>query len=126
MAAWRGCPRNALTGLHIPDSTNPNFCMKCGARRDQKAELLRRNDDPVTSHIAAREVVSSGRGESLRRVAIDYISAHEGCVAGEVEEGTGVTGIWKRISDLKRDGYIKYGTPRPFRGRPQHTLWLVE
>ena len=124
--AWKGCPRNALTGLHIPDPVNEDRCVRCGARRDHKAEQQRRNTDPATSHIAARAMVVSGRANSLRRIAFDYIKDHEGCVAGEVGRDTGINGIWKRISDLKRDGYIRYGSPRMFNGESQSTLWLVE
>ena len=123
---WLGCPNNALTGMHIPTKDDPLRCGRCGARRKPESpRKARRNSDPEASHLAADAIVSSGRAGSLRATAMRYVQLYPGKTAGELGElsGLGHDKLWRRISELKRDGYVFYGELRTWRGTPQHTVW---
>lgn len=65
-----------------------------------------RADDPSTSQRAALDALP--RVGSQRRAAYEAIRAagDRGMTYDEVEEATGISGVWKRISELKQGGWV--------------------
>jgi hypothetical protein len=65
----------------------------------------------------------------LRQLVMDIVRDHPGCSAGEIEEhgkASNVSGLWKRISELHRDGYLMQGESIRYSktGKYQRT-WFV-
>lgn len=89
--------------------------------RERLGLPLARATDPETSHDAARRVV--GR-ESLKVQALAYVRSHPGHCAGEIGDATGLgyQRVWRRLSELKREGLIFEGQAVEWRGRKQATL----
>ena len=85
-----------------------------------------RNTDPVTSVIAARKITRSGRRQTLCDICFDCLSENPGLTAGEVGDKTGLghLRVWRRLSDLKNQGWIKQGEPKKWEGSMQVTWWL--
>ena len=81
-----------------------------------------RNSDPWTP----RQEVNRPR---LRQLVLDIVRDHPGCTAGEIEElAKPYTGLWKRISELHRDGYLVQGEAirYPGTGKYQRTWFIRE
>ena len=59
---------------------------------------------------------------------MDYIQEHPGLTAGEIEDGSGIRGAWKRCSDLKRMNLVYVGPDRIYAGtgKDQETLFPVK
>ena len=79
-----------------------------------------RSADPDTSYQAAKRI--SHRRTKAQWIA-EYVEMFPGLTTGEVCEGVGFPGAWKRISDAKNQGLIVYGKPREYQGRNQQTCW---
>ncbi len=86
---------------------------------------IARASDPQTSHDAAAQITASGRRETLRQQCLAAVFTHPGRTAGEIGDltGLGYDKVWRRASELKRDGLIFEGEPRVWHGRAQVTLW---
>jgi hypothetical protein len=64
-----------------------------------------RNSDPTTSHRGARAI--QRKRPTLMALMLDIYRAHpNGLTPAEACAIAGVTGGWKRVSDLKRTGQI--------------------
>lgn len=72
---------------------------------DYQGQLFR-NTDPDTSRRGARDVASRARSHRMRALGA-IVHAHRGLTYAEVETVTGIRGIWKRLSELKHDGWIE-------------------
>jgi hypothetical protein len=77
------------------------------AHQVQPWELHRRTD-PATSRHAAYEVVESGRNEQIKQAILHAMRdlGGSGLTAGEIGDLTGIDGVWKRCSELERDGKL--------------------
>ena len=89
---------------------------------------LYRQTDPETSREAARAITSSGKSHSLQQQCLEYIREHPDETAGEIGDGTGLghDKVWRRLSELKNNGYIVMGEPKVWNGRRQGTWRLVQ
>jgi len=89
---------------------------------------ISRPSDPITSHIAGREITQNGRRITIMKQCLWYVARNPGLTAGEIGEGTGLghMRVERRLSDLKNKGVLTQGTPRSWNGRPQVTWWLKE
>jgi len=73
-----------------------------------------RKTDPFTSKMAAAEMMDNR--PMARRLLIAYADAPYGLNTDEAAKASGLharSGVWKRISDLHRDGMIMYMGSRP-------------
>ena len=86
-----------------------------------------RNTDPITSAIAARRITRSGKRQTLCDICFDCIASSPGLTAGEIGEATGLGHgrVWRRLSDLKNDGWIKQGASRKWQGSLQVPWWVA-
>ena len=89
---------------------------------------ISRPGDPITSHLAGREITQSGQRLTLMGQCLDYVTRNPGQTAGEIGDGTGLghDRVWRRLSDLKNQGKLKQGDHRQWHGKAQVTWWLVE
>lgn len=80
---------------------------------------LAHHADPVTSHVAAREAVASGKVESDRRLALGAVRTWPGCtvpelarhLAGPNDDVEAVRQkLGRRVSELLRLGLIERGS----------------
>ena len=87
-----------------------------------------RNTDPITSREAGVAITSSGKSHSLQQQCLEYIREHPDETAGEIGDGTGLghDKVWRRLSELKNNGYIVMGEPKVWHGRRQGTWRLVQ
>lgn len=99
----RACPEgHGLTG------PNAERCPVCFRDLTDKFEVVRavgaRGTDPDTSKLAAlRQEPRSG----TQRARILHALLHYGpMTARKVSETTGISGAWKRLSELKQGGHI--------------------
>lgn len=63
-----------------------------------------RHTDPDTSKRAALEHAPKAGGQ--RALALEIIAHAWGLAAFEIEQRTGVRGIWKRLSELEAGGWV--------------------
>ncbi|GLQ96447.1 hypothetical protein [Dyella mobilis] len=89
-----------------------------------------RATDPVSSHIAAERVTTSGvRQTQLERI-VAAIYAYPGRTAGELAELTGLTHVQidRRTGDMRLSAKVVFGAIRQCRvlGSQMQTLWPVE
>ena len=60
---------------------------------------------------------------------LEIVRDHPGCTAGEIEEhgkGDSVSGLWKRISELYRDGYLVQGEAIRYSGTGKYQrTWFI-
>ena len=81
-----------------------------------------RNSDPWTS----RQKFNRPR---LRQLVLEIVRDHPGCTAGEIEEhgkGDSVSGLWNRISELHRDGYLVQGEAIRYQGTGKYQrTWFI-
>jgi hypothetical protein len=81
-----------------------------------------RNSDPWTSS-------QEFNRPRLKEIVLEIVGKHPGFLAGEIEEhgkAYSVSGLWKRISELHRDGYLMQGEAIRYSktGKYQRT-WFV-
>lgn len=86
---------------------------------------IARNDDPSTSQESARETRRTIQ-EGHCRTILERVRAHPGRISEEY--GDDIPGYWKRVSDLKNAGQIRYGEPKKSERthRNCNTIWPVE
>ena len=91
-----------------------------------RARALARKHDPSTSHAAASHMVNSGQLGRDQQTVLAYVRSHPGAIAVEVDEGTGRTGLWKRLPELEKMGMIYTSGARrnPNSRRPQR-CWFA-
>jgi len=64
--------------------------------------------------------------EKLQTVALKAIAAYPGITAGELGDLTRVDGIWKRLPELERKGFLVRGTPRLYQGTGRYQAsWTI-
>ncbi len=136
-----------LSEIHmdIPDTLYPDRrrCSGCGVveplgtRRQILARQaaaragtdIVRAHDPETSRLAAEKVTTSGSRDSIRRRVFMHVQDHPGATRDEIAEGLGLRPeqVWRRASELVRDGALLYGEARQGNatGHQQQTLWPV-
>lgn len=89
-----------------------------------------RANDPVSSHIAAETITSTGKRQTHLEMIVEAIYAHPGCTAGELTRYTGLTHVQidRRTGDLRATGRVQFGAIRACRviGSPMQTLWPTE
>jgi len=66
-----------------------------------------RRADPETS----RQEVPNQR-EIKKKILNTIRQFPEGITAGELGHVSGIEGVWKRLSELEKDGFIVRGTPK--------------
>ena len=78
--------------------------------------------DPETS----RQPVHNKSG--LKAMALAAIAKHPGITAGSLGDVMRIDGIWKRLPELERDGFIVRGAPQWYwgTGRLQTTWFIAE
>lgn len=81
-----------------------------GSGRDHP---LARNTDPATSHLADAKLrqregdANEVRYGTKRYLALECFVVHGDLTPEDVGVITAQDGIWKRVSDLKRDGFVE-------------------
>lgn len=94
-----------------------------------------RRTDPVSSHVAAREVVESGRGAGQAAQVLALVRSYPGETAGELAVRSAVydrpldsVQVTRRLADLRRDGSVTQGEARKCRShdRLMATWWPVQ
>ena len=76
-----------------------------------------RDSDPLTSR---QPVQNKGR---LKALVLRSVAEHPGITAGELGDLTGLQ-LWKRLSELEKDGFICRGDPRYYVGTGRYqTTW---
>ncbi len=84
-----------------------------------------RKDDPVTSHLAVEAITASGRRSSLKKRCFQAIKDNpHGLTPGEVSEALGLPHekVWRRTSELVKDGQVFRDGVRKWRGSDQGVL----
>jgi hypothetical protein len=76
-----------------------------------------RNTDPVTSHIAARDVDASGVAYGQRAACLSEVIARPGQTASEISVALELERIvgGKRLPELREAGFVKNGPSRACR-----------
>ena len=89
---------------------------------------ISRPSDPITSHLAGREITQSGQRQTIMQQCLEYVTHNPGQTAGAIGEGTGLghMRVERRLSDLKNKGKLTQGRGRLWNGRLQVTWWVVE
>jgi hypothetical protein len=89
-----------------------------------------RANDPVSSHLAAEQITSTGKRQTQLERIIAAIYAHPGCTAGELTQYTGLTHVQidRRTGDMRMSGRVVFGPIRQCRvlGSQMQTLWPVQ
>ena len=87
---------------------------------------IARNTDPETSHASAHETTKTNRKTQCLDL-LRLIRFAPGGISADYETRA-VPQAWKRVSDLKNQGLIYYGTPRvnPATGRKCSTIWPTD
>ena len=93
---------------------------------------LARNTDPATSRLADTALrqregrANEIRANTKRHLALECFILDGDLIPEDVVETTGEPGIWKRVSDLKRDGFIETtGRTRTSRQGRQAEIYTV-
>lgn len=85
------------------------------------------NDDPETSHEAAREVTSSGERDRQAQLVLDHVRVWPGRTSAELSQGHELDRyvFARRLPELARLGFIKRGIARrcTATGRRAITWW---
>ena len=85
----------------------------------QQLDMLSRNSDPVTSRLAARELLESGALDTQRSFVYNVLSQNEGLTSRELAALVGGdkheerARFSRRLPDLKNLGLAKQGESRP-------------
>jgi hypothetical protein len=66
-----------------------------------------RHSDPNTSRKAAFDVLPRTGSQRLRALQAVAVASPGGYTYEEVEQATGISGVWKRLSELKQGGWIR-------------------
>lgn len=109
---WRDAMQDALNEIGVKIGDDFEIVPASGRKQaklsapDQAAPGGARSSDPATSQAGAADVAP--RSGTHRAEAIWAVHrSPRGLVAKEVEAETHITGIWKRCSELERDGYFR-------------------
>lgn len=88
-----------------------------------------RASDPVTSHLSAQELTSSGQRARMVAIAYDAVKNNPGLTAAELERKCGYTdgAIRKRLNDLRSKSMARTGAARTcsITGRSAQTWWAA-
>ena len=79
-------------------------------------------NDPWTS---TQPVANKPR---LKEVVLNTIKEYPGITSGEIgDKNPTISGLWKRLPELERDGLIFRGEPRVYEGSGKHqTTWYIK
>lgn len=84
-----------------------------------------RSSDPVTSHIAADDITSSGLRDSQKSEVLRWLTQHPGSTSAELAHISGLDRhmVARRLPDLERDGKVRKSGQREcaVSGRPAVT-----
>ena len=88
---------------------------------------IARATDPVTSHESAEKVAAGTDRAKQCAAVLSIIEAHPGCTAAYVASRVDFEGSWKRVSDLKTAGRIRYWLTEhnPATRRQVSRLWAL-
>ena len=95
-------------------------------RRAGQVAPLAANNDPLSSHLAAAELTSSGRRASQKAEIVTWLRTQESPLTSmEIAHAAGLDRymVARRLPDLERDGLVERGAMRICResGRPAIT-----
>jgi hypothetical protein len=101
-------------------------------RKPEQLELdypLARNTDPVTSHLAERELRRVGEHSRQKSWVLSLVWSRPGSTARELAEltddfATNHPIVWRRLPDLEKEGLVIKG-PINYRRRPAVTWYPV-
>lgn len=65
-----------------------------------------RGSDPKTSRQAAIDKYPTSGSDRAKALDVIWENRENGTTADDVEKATGINGIWKRVSELKKHGFI--------------------
>lgn len=86
-----------------------------------------RRTDPVTSHEAAREVLTTGTAARHEELILAAVRATGGLTSGQLQQQTTLTSeqITRRYGGLNIRGFVEYGKPTrcPVKNRLMLTWW---
>lgn len=89
-----------------------------------------RTTDPVTSHMAERQMRESGAFARQRDAVLAAVRAHSGLTAMELSRESGLDYylLMRRLNEVETLGHIRRGDRRPCRvtGRAATTWWKEE
>jgi predicted HTH transcriptional regulator len=87
-----------------------------------------RRDDPVSSHLAEREINRSGSRKSQQKIIYELVKMYPGSTSRELTQWCDLDRyqIARRLADLKNMGVVRQGPIRNCRigGRPSVT-WFI-
>ena len=66
-----------------------------------------RSSDPSTSHKAALDALPRTGSQRFRALQAIAAASPAGYTYEEVQQATGIEGVWKRLSELKQGGWIR-------------------
>ena len=91
------------------------------------SEQLARDNDPITSHIAANQIIDEGTLGKMQVFALQLVRLNPGKTGSELDEvPTGRKGqVHKRLRELEKAGFIYEGVIRHYNvsGRLAVTWW---
>lgn len=89
---------------------------------------MSRSTDPVTSHEAAEEHVTSGANATQRRIVLEILRLLDGSTSDELAEAMKISRYIpaRRLPELERSNLVKRGEPRKSKvtGRRGVTWWV--
>lgn len=97
------------------------------AARAAQAKPLARSGDPVTSKLAARELVDSGRLTAQQTEVLEALQRFPGSTSAELAEAAGIDRyrVARRLPDLERLGRAAKGVRRICRAHGSKAVeWL--
>lgn len=73
-----------------------------------------RQSDPITSHLAAERVESTGNATHQRGIVLSYVQRHSGQTSAEIANGLNVPRHMpaRRLPELRKAGMIRNGEKR--------------
>jgi hypothetical protein len=88
-----------------------------------------RDSDPVSSHLAAKEITGNGKRASQQRIALDAVLDHQGCTSLELSQTCALDRyqLARRLPELEEYGLVEKGPIRPcsIGKRPAVTWFLI-
>lgn len=90
-----------------------------------KPQAAARRTDPLTSHLAAKDVESCGSAAAHRAIIAKAVREHPGHTSDELPSLCGLlhSQVHKRLVEIERIGLIRRGDPRPNSHGRQATTW---
>jgi hypothetical protein len=89
--------------------------------------LLARNTDPISSHLAAHDIIASGTRTAHHRLISKAVVANPGCTAAELAQHVGLSHVQtsRRMKECEGIGWISRGDLRTCKvgGRLAGTWW---